>query len=99
MQQEMSEADIVFELLKLNLVVNKHGTKRYYNAEGKLHREFGPAYIGPSGAQEWYFNGEKHRLNGPATIYSSTSHYFIHGKLYKEDAYWCEINKIQSIKG
>lgn len=37
---------------------------------GKLHRENGPAYIGPEG-KLWYNQGNLHRMDGPAVIHSS----------------------------
>ena len=37
---------------------------------GKLHRSGDqPAIVHPDGIQEWYQNGERHRVSGPAVIY------------------------------
>lgn len=87
------EHDILFELLTLTVEINKQGTKRYFNKQGQMHRVYGPAYIGPSGAEEWYYQGVKHRIDGPAATYSNTKHFFLDGKHYKEEKYWKEVAK------
>jgi len=59
---------------------DKYGTRRHYR-NGLLHREDGPAIIGPGGYQEWYRNGELHREDGPAVIYRDVAQYwYLHGK-------------------
>lgn len=49
------------------------GTKFYYNDEGHLHREDGPARICCNGHTSWWINGNKHRLDGPAVIHELNS--------------------------
>ena len=56
----------VFEALKYRVVVNEHGTRRYYNAAGQPHREHGPAVEHTNGSKFWYQNGKLHRTDGPA---------------------------------
>jgi len=46
--------------------VDRDGTKRWKNTNGKLHREDGPAIEYANGDKVWYINGIKHRLDGPA---------------------------------
>jgi hypothetical protein len=45
---------------------DKYGTCRWYNSEGLLHREQGPAVERDDGYREWYLNGLLHREDGPA---------------------------------
>ena len=35
----------LYEALSLRIVVDDFGTRRYYNAAGKLHRDAGPAVV------------------------------------------------------
>lgn len=37
--------------------ITSFGTKEYYNDEGDLHRDDGPAVIYPDGRLEWRING------------------------------------------
>jgi antitoxin component YwqK of YwqJK toxin-antitoxin module len=53
--------------------VNADGNIFYYNEDGLLHREDGPARIYRSGSEFWYKNGVAHREDGPSSIYSSGS--------------------------
>ena len=39
--------------------IDHWGIKRYYNAEGQYHREYGPAIEYPNGDKEWYLNDKK----------------------------------------
>ena len=39
-----SEAEL-FETLKYRVGVDRHGTRRYYNDAGLLHRDDGPAAV------------------------------------------------------
>ena len=56
----------LFERLSLECCVDSNGTVQYCNAQGKLHREYGPALIHTGGHRAWYQNGLLHRLDGPA---------------------------------
>ena len=47
-------------------IVDEDGTTRYYNDEGQLHKEDGPAIEFLNGAKYWYINGQYHREDGPA---------------------------------
>ena len=49
-----------------NPVIDEHGTKRWYNSDGKLHRLDGPAVEHVYGNKCWFNNGKLHRLDGPA---------------------------------
>lgn len=55
----------------------------WYNLEGMLHREGGPAVECKDGEKFWYINGLPHRKDGPAHVSCSGlkehNHYFING--------------------
>ena len=58
----------------------------YYNDNGKLHREDGPAEIYPDGTQIWYLNGRLHREDGPAVIHpDGTQFWHLNGKRHRKD--------------
>ena len=61
----MSE-DVLFESLSLDCRVDADGNVRYFNAQGQLHREYGPAGEWVNGTRGWYQNGRLHRVDGPA---------------------------------
>lgn len=62
----MSTAEALIEALQLSLVIDTVGTKRYYNNENELHREFGPAVVYTNSDKMWYLNDMLHRTDGPA---------------------------------
>ena len=41
-----------------NPKIDSAGTKRWYNAAGKLHKVDGPAYEGADGTKAWHVNDE-----------------------------------------
>jgi hypothetical protein len=58
----------------------------YRNAEGKLHRIYGPAYISYNyGIEEWYKDGELHRVGGPARTHKDSKWYYEEGLLHRLD--------------
>ncbi len=60
--------------------------KIYYDAEGRLHREDGPAIEHPNGTKEWYVNGKLHRVGGPAIEHPNGSKlWYDNGKRHRED--------------
>ena len=38
------------------VTIDNYGDTRWYNEDGDLHREEGPAYIGSKGTKYWYLN-------------------------------------------
>lgn len=60
---------------------------KYTNADGKLHRLYGPAYISRNYDVElWYKNGVFHREDGPAIRHKDkTFLYYYEGKLHRLD--------------
>jgi|TARA_R110000851_G_scaffold7335_2_gene28579 hypothetical protein len=49
-----------------NPVIVAHNLNRWYDSDGKFHRDNGPAVIYPNGDEEWYQHGDLHRTDGPA---------------------------------
>ena len=48
----------VTENTRQNPVIDSDGTKRWYNENGQLHREDGPAVERADGRKEWHVNGK-----------------------------------------
>ena len=65
--------------------VGEDGSVRYYNAEGRLHREGGPALEEPNGTKMWYRNGKLHREDGPAYEGPDGVSWYAHGEIHRED--------------
>ena len=61
----------VFDALKYRIDVSNDGDIRYFNADGQLHRETGPAAIWADGTKIWFQNGLRHRIDGPAIEFSN----------------------------
>jgi len=60
--------------------INSNGDKVWYNSEGELHRENGPAVICPNAYTVYWVNGKIHRLDGPAVIfYNGTEEFWEYG--------------------
>ena len=77
--------DALCELLSLECRVDSNGYVRYYNAQGQLHREYGPAVERPDDYRAWYQNGQRHKLDGPAAEYSDGYRaWYINGKVLTE---------------
>ena len=57
----------------------------YYNDNGELHREDGPAVVNEDG-ESWYLNGALHREDGPAVISKDgRKAWCVKGELHRED--------------
>jgi len=66
--------------------INSDGIRFWKNADGKLHREDGPAIEYTDGSKSWYLNGELHREDGPAVEFASGARYWcLNGKYHRED--------------
>jgi hypothetical protein len=53
----------------LNAISGDTETVIHHDAELRMHREDGPAYITNSGYKSWWFHGKRHREDGPAIEY------------------------------
>ena len=65
----------VYDALKYRIEIGRNGSKRYYNANGRLHRMEGPA-VEWEGGSRWYQNGKLHRTDGPAVVYANGTRYW-----------------------
>ena len=82
----MTSEEEVFDALKHRVVVDRYGTRRYYNGAGLLHRTDGPAVEHSDGSKEWYLNGELHRDVDPAIeCANGTKEWYLNGELHRED--------------
>lgn len=67
-------------------IKDRHGTIRYLNEFGRLHREDGPAEIHYIGTKTYYKNGEIHRDNEPAVYYTNGSiAYYKNGLMHNDN--------------
>ena len=57
--------------MNIDYITDSEGNKKYYNKNGKYHREDGPAIEYANGNKEWYKNGKCHREDGPAVEWAS----------------------------
>ena len=65
--------------------VDVDGTVLWYDADGQLHRDGGPAIEGPDGHQEWYQHGKPHRDGGPAIEGpGGSTFWYQHGQLHRD---------------
>ena len=65
------------------LIISDKSIRSY--KDGALHNEFDPAVININGIKQWYLNGLRHRIGGPAVEEMWTHKYYIHGLLHRED--------------
>jgi len=66
--------------------IDTNGNKRWYNSDGKKHREDGPAVEFANGYKIWYINDEKHREDGPAVEHANGEKlWYINDKRHRED--------------
>ncbi|MEI8270354.1 MAG: hypothetical protein WCG45_03210 [bacterium] len=68
---------------RYNFVEYENGTKEYYNFRNFLHRENEPAVVYSNGDEEWWFMGERHRINGPAVVIGNKRYWFHYGEFQK----------------
>ena len=67
-------------------IIDEDGTIQYFNEEGLLHRDDGPAVINPNGDKSWWENGKLHRTDGPAVEWSTGEKWwYLHGKIHRTD--------------
>jgi hypothetical protein len=67
-------------------VTDRYGTRRWYNVQGQLHREDGPAVEYANGDCMWFLNGQVHREDGPAQEYADGDcMWFLNGQVHRED--------------
>jgi hypothetical protein len=90
--------------------VTADSTVRYYNKNGKLHNEDGPAIEYDDETKEWFVNGERHRLDGPAIERTDGGNsWYLNGKRHRIDGpaieytdgnkYWYVNDKLHRTNG
>jgi hypothetical protein len=58
----------------------------YFDSEGRLHRDDGPAVEYVDGTKHWYQHGLLHRDGGPAVEHSNVCKcWYQHGELHRDD--------------
>ena len=65
----MTSGAELFEALKYRVEVDSYGHRRYYNSEGKLHRDARPAVVRADGTLAWFQNNQLHCAAGPAVVW------------------------------
>ena len=64
-----------------NPEIDKYGSKTWYNSQGEVHREDGPAFVKLSGLKVWLIHGSWHREDGPAMEWpSGRKDWYINGQ-------------------
>jgi len=67
-------------------IVDEYGNTKWFNKEGKLHRNDGPALHYKDGSSYWYVNGKCHRTDGPAIEwYNGDKEWHVNNKLHRID--------------
>jgi len=66
--------------------INADGKQEWYNDNGILHRDDGPAYIESDGTEQWWIHGHRHREDGPAVVWSNgTKEWWVNHKRHRVD--------------
>ncbi len=77
--------------------MNIFNTYEYFDLNGRLHRENGPAAKASYG-EFWYIHGNLHRENGPAIEYTDgDNHWYYQGKRHREDGPAVEFYDIRRV--
>lgn len=67
----------------------------YFDSEGLLHRQDGPAVEWLGGTKEWYIHGKLHRDDGPAIIKKDKEEYWFYNVQYSFEE-WQQIVKFKA---
>jgi hypothetical protein len=58
----------------------------YWDMEGRIHCDDGPAVIYNNGSQHWWLYGKRHKNNGPAVVWADgTKEWWLNGVPHRED--------------
>lgn len=70
----------------INPKIHENGSKSWYNSNGELHRDDGPAIEWYDGSNRWFINGKRHRNDGPAIEHGDgTKAWYINGLRHRDD--------------
>jgi hypothetical protein len=65
---------------------DQNGNRYWYNSEGELHCELGPAIEYADGSRLWFLNGQLHRLDGPAVEWADGYRaWYLNDRQHRED--------------
>jgi len=83
----------------MNFKIDEYGNKKWYDSDGLLHREDGPAIKYKNGNKLWFKHGKQHREDGPAIEWISANKlYWLEGIRYSEEEYWEKIKELNKCK-
>jgi len=80
------------------MLITEKGSKFFLNKSGQYHRLDGPAIEWVFGANEYFKNEIRHRLNGAAYENKDEKQYWFEGKQYNESEYWIVSKEIENLK-
>lgn len=62
------------------------GNRMWFDLDGALHREMGPAHVMANGDHYWLWHGLLHRTDGPAVeLADGHQEWWVHGQRHRED--------------
>ena len=71
---------------RMNLFIERDGTRVWFHPDGYKHRDNAPAVITPDGTKHWYQRGILHRDNGPAsTTTSGSEKWYQNGIIHRDN--------------
>ena len=73
-------------MITYKVIVDKHGNIFWYNEDGQLHCEHGPAVCSTDGTKSWWRNDERHREDGPAIEWASGTKVWCLSGVYMSEA-------------
>lgn len=86
--KEHKETPRYFFFMKEYKVIVYRSRTEWFNLEGQLHREDGPAREWSHGDKHWFLNGKRHREDGPACEFIDGSKaWFVNGKKLTEEEF------------
>jgi len=79
---------IIIDSLKGTYKIEYDDVVKYYNKNGKFHREDGPAVEYSNGYKAWYQDDKLHREDGPAIEHANgDKSWYINGKELSEEQF------------
>ena len=68
------------------VTVDDNGTIKWYNKQGQVHNEHGPAIEWANGDKSWWLNDKLHREGAPSIEEASGNKWwYLNGKRHRED--------------
>jgi hypothetical protein len=83
-------------MITYKVTVDEYRT-RWYNVNGQLHREDGPAIEYIDGSKFWYIKGKRHRTDGPAIEESGRKEWWLDGLFLTEQEFLQQTKKEETI--